>query len=187
MLVALLFVGLGRPSPAVAQPDSVRQEILRAKGLPPDHTPERALWRALALPGWGQYYNRQYFKIPLVYAGLAGLAAGIVYTNDRVVLYRHAALYRQDPGAYPQFEEEYRMIAEQAGGDIDAGTLRDTRDRFKRYRDLSAIGVGLYYALSVLDAYVSAHLLTFDVGEDLSMRVHPSAQGGVTTQLRLRF
>lgn len=146
------------------------------------------------LPGWGQYYNRQYYKIPLVYAGLAGFAAAIVYTNDRYLLYRHAALWKQsereraqgEENEYPQFRDEYLMLRNRIGGEIDANVLRQERDKYRRYRDLSVVGLGLYYALSVLDAYVSAHLLTFDVGEDLSMRVQPSMQG-MTAQLRWRF
>ncbi len=189
VLAALLLIGLGRVEPAVAQPDSTREAILRAKGLPPDHTPEKALKRAVVLPGWGQYYNRQYYKIPLVYAGLAGFAAAIVYTNDRYLLYRHAYLFKAYEGPdnpYVEFEDEYRMLEERVGGEIRANVLRREREKYRRYRDLSVVGLGLYYALTVLDAYVSAHLLTFDVGEDLSMHVHPSAQG-VTARFRWRF
>jgi len=196
LIFVFLLICIGVPSSAPAQPDSTRQAILREKGLPPNHTPRKALWRALAVPGWGQYYNRQYFKIPLVYAGLAGFTSAVVYTNDQYLLYRHAALWKQsqdrvdqglaDENQYPGFSDEYQQISEQVGGEIRANVLRQQRDKYRRYRDLSVIGIGLYYALSVLDAYVSAHLLTFDVGEDLSMRVHPSPHG-VTTQLRWRF
>lgn len=182
-----LFIGAssGLTDSAAAQPDSTRRAILRAKGLPPDHTPRGAVWRALAAPGWGQLYNRQYYKMPFVYAGLAGFAAAIVYSNDRYLLYRRAALFRGTDD-YPQYEDEYQQVVSQIGGDVDASVLRRQRDKFRRYRDLSVVGVGLYYALSVLDAYVSAQLLTFDVGEDLSIRVHP-AERGVTTRIQWRF
>lgn len=191
-----MLVCAGGPSLATAQPDSTRRAILKEKGLPPGHTPRKALWRAIAVPGWGQYYNRQYFKIPIVYAGLASVTAAIVYTNNRYLLYRHAALWKQsqdrveqgliEENQYPSFSDEYQMIRDQVGGEIRANLLRQQRDKFRRYRDLSVIGVGLFHALSVLDAYVSAHLLTFDVGEDLSMRIQPSASG-ITTRLRWRF
>jgi hypothetical protein len=185
-LLALLAGGsLGLTDPAVAQPDSTRRAILRAKGLPPDHTPRGAVWRALAAPGWGQLYNRQYYKMPFVYAGLAGFTAAIIYSNDRYLLYRRAALFRGTED-YPQYEDEYRQVVSQIGGEVEASVLRRQRDTFRRYRDLSVVGVGLYYALSVLDAYVSAQLLTFDVGDNLSMRAYP-AERGVTTRIRWRF
>lgn len=190
LLVAFLLVGLAAPSPAAAQPDSTREAILQAKGLPTDHTPGKALWRAIALPGWGQYYNRQYYKIPIVYAGLAGFTAAVVYTNDQYRFYHRAYLFRvyqgEEDHPYAEFEAEYRMLVDRIGGEIRPDRLQQQRDKYRRYRDLSVVGIGIYYALAVLDAYVSAHLLTFDVGEDLSMLVQPSATG-VTTQLRWRF
>lgn len=191
LVAVLLGVGsLGMVSPAAAQPDSTRRAILQAKGLPPTHTPRRAVIRALALPGWGQFYNRQYYKMPFVYAGLAGLTAAVIVSNDRYLLYRRAALYKQNegttPNPYTEFEDEYRRLESQIGGEIRANVLRQQRDKFRRYRDLSVVGVGLFYALSVLDAYVSAHLLTFDVDENLSMRVTPAARG-VTARVRWQF
>jgi len=190
-LIALFIGGsLGFSAPTSAQPDSTRRAILRAKGLPPTHTPRRAVIRALAAPGWGQFYNRQYYKMPFVYAGLAGLTAAVIVSNDRYLLYRHAALYKQNegttPNPYAQFEDDYRRLESQIGGEIRANVLRQQRDKFRRYRDLSVVGVGLFYALSVLDAYVSAHLLTFDVDENLSMHVAPASQG-ITARLRWRL
>ncbi len=161
---------------------------MQERGLPLDHTPRKALWRAFALPGWGQWYNRQYYKIPIAYAGLGGFTAAILTTNQRYLRYRHAALFKlsQERGenAYLQFEDEYQRIRSEVGGEVSSSVLRQERDRFRRLRDLSVIGLGLYYGLTVLDAYVSAHLLTFDVGEDLSMQVLP-VPGGVTAALRV--
>lgn len=188
----LLFIGIsfGFSAPATAQPDSTRRAILRARGLPPTHTPRRAVIRALAVPGWGQFYNRQYYKMPFVYAGLTGLGAAIAVSNDRYLLYRRAALYKQNegttPNPYAQFEDEYNTLESRIGGEIRANVLRQQRDKFRRYRDLSIVGTGLFYALSVLDAYVSAHLLTFDVDQNLSIRTYPAAQG-ITARVRWRF
>lgn len=185
-----MAAGLGALSPAAAQPDSTRRAILEAKGLPPTHTPRRALWRALAVPGWGQVYNRQYYKTPFVIAGLAGFGAAIVYSNNQYLLYRRAALFKTNEGAMPnpyaQYEPQYRQIESNVGGEVSAAILREERDKYRRYRDLSVVGVGLYYALTVLDAYVSAQLLSFDVGENLSMRVQPSS-AGVAARLQWQF
>jgi hypothetical protein len=189
-VAVLLAAGLGAFSSATAQPDSTRRAILEAKGLPGDHTPRGALWRALAVPGWGQIYNRQYYKVPFAYAGLAGFGAAIVFSNNQYLLYRRAALFKANedatPNPYAQYEPQYRQIESSVGGEVRASILREERDKFRRYRDLSVVGVGLYYAFTVLDAYVSAQLLSFDVGENLSMRVHPVG-AGVAARLRWRF
>jgi hypothetical protein len=187
VLCALLMVG----SVAHAQPDSVRAALLEKRGYPPHHSPRGALWRAAAVPGWGQFYNRQYYKMPFVYAGLAGGAYAIYEMNRRYRLFRRANLYvigrsqADESGGdnpYGQFRGDYDEAVVRLGGDPESSSvggrqLRDQRDQYRRWRDLSILGTGLFYALTVLDAYVSAHLLTFDVGGDLALSVRPT--GGV--------
>lgn len=177
-----------------AQPDSVRTAVLQAKGFSPDHSPRGALWRAAAVPGWGQFYNHQYYKIPFVYAGLAGLAYAIYKTNQDYLLYRHAAIFARGRALenrgqeipdvisdWKTFKDDYRTVVREAGGNTNnlsslplrASQLRRTRDKFRRWRDLSIVGTGLFYALTIVDAYISAHLLTFNVGDDLALDVRP--------------
>ena len=55
--------------------------------------------------------------------------------------------------------------------------LRQAREKSRRNRDLSVIGGGLWYGLSVLDAYVNAHLIDFDTDERLSVRLSPHPEG----------
>ncbi len=200
LLASLLVAITGGAVPsACAQPDSVRTRILEERGLPPDHAPRKALWRAFAAPGWGQIYNDQYYKVPIVYAGLAGLIYNVVRTHGNYRLYQRAHLYRISEervasgqlasNPYLEFRDQYRLVQEQVsspGFDIQARSLRSQRDRYRRWRDLSIVGGGLFYVLSVVDAYVSAHLLTFDVGDELSMSVMPSPRGNAL-RLRIRF
>lgn len=179
-----LVVAIG-PSAVRAQPDSVRAQILEEKGFPPEHSPRGALWRTAAVPGWGQYYNRQYYKIPFVYAGLAGLGFRIFDTNRQYRLFRRAALFKNENDPREQYEAEYREAAREltgrSGADVGANQLRQLRDKFRRQRDIAILGTGLFYALTLLDAYISAHLLTFDVDDDLAVRMHPTgAFGGHT-------
>mgnify|MGYP000423856237 CR=1 FL=1 len=171
-----------------AQPDSVRTALLEEKGFPPDHSPRGALWRAAAVPGWGQFYNRQYYKMPFVYAGLVGGAYAIFEMNRRYLLFRHANLFkigenRAEEGngdnPYLQFEDDFDQAVERLGGgqvgrdNVSGRQLRRQRDKFRRWRDISILGTGLFYALTILDAYISAHLLTFDVGE-VALDVRPT-------------
>ena len=131
------------------------------------------------MPGWGQYYNRQYYKIPLVYAGFAALGYRILTTHREYLLFKRAHIFgreQQLTGAPTEaYRDEFNEASRQLGGERLAA-MREQRDRYRRKRDLAILGTGLFYALTVLDAYVSAHLLTFDVGEDLSMRVHPTGR-----------
>ncbi|HER08097.1 MAG TPA: hypothetical protein ENO20_04225 [Bacteroides sp.] len=114
------------------------------------HSPSRAIMYALVLPGLGQAYNKKYFKIPLVYAALGGAVYAIHYNTGE---YRKAVLdYAENQG-----DDRY---------------LRGWR----RYMEISYIALAAVYALQVLDAYVDAHLYSWDVNENLSMRIAPSLQ-----------
>jgi len=181
--LCILVTGLvlfGSGAATHAQPDSVRAEILKEKGLSPDHSPRGALWRSLAVPGWGQVYNRQYYKLPFVYAGFAALGYRAYQAHQEYLLFKRAHLFGRgpalvedgEPNPYQQYEAQFNEVVDRIGGER-LGAMRDQRDQFRRQRNLSFVGTGLFYALTVLDAYVSAHLLTFDVGEGLTLRVRP--------------
>lgn len=194
-LILLLLLTAGRP--AAAQDTTAAPT---PSHLPEDHSPQGALWRALAAPGWGQYYNRHYLKIPLVYAGLGGFGYGVVHTHNQYTLYRDAHKFKRGEEMlqsgqideeefeerFQQYEDDYREIESRVGEVPSSAPLRNQRENLRRYRDLFVIGGVLFYGLSVLDAYVSAHLLGFDIDEDLSVHVIPHA-GGATASFSLRF
>lgn len=158
-----------------------------------NHSPHGALWRAAIVPGWGQAYNRQYIKLPFVYAALGGLVYSTVVNQRDYRLYRDAYQYKAfqelvdsgtlevNPSAH--LKDAYDDIAATFGA-ISSRPIRTQRNNFRRNRDLSAIGIGLLHGLAMLDAYVSAHLLDFDIGEDLSLHVTP-APTGIETILRV--
>ncbi len=152
------------------------------------HHPAASLRRAL-VPGMGQLYNGQYLKVPLVYAGLGAFAGGALLVNQRYLLYRHAYLYTarmNDDGApaFPEYAGDYARLLSDLNLEPESNLteqeivsrrarlepqIRNQRDNLRRNRDLLYFGVALWYGLSILDAFVSAHLLDFDVGEDLAL------------------
>ncbi len=136
------------------------------------HTPRGALWRALVLPGWGQVYNHDYWKLPLVYGALGGSISATVYYHHWYTEYRRAYLYAAYLQTTPHPYASYRSTYEALGA-LPASILRQQRDRLRRNRDLAIMSIGVAYGLSILDAYVSAHLLDFDVSPDLSLSLYP--------------
>ena len=164
--------------------------------LPENHSPDGALYRSLAVPGWGQIYNRQYWKLPIVYAALGGITGVSINASRQHRLYTRAYQYKAwtpadgEAHPFPQFEDEYLQVLQNECGNVDcdpsSSSLKQLRDNFRRNRDLSRFGIGLVYGLSVIDAFVSAHLLDFDVSEDLTLQVFPHP-GGATAQLRIGF
>ena len=182
--------------PAAAQTDTTRSAPPPRPSFLETHSPKGALWRAAALPGWGQVYNRQYYKVPVVYLALGGMIALAVNLNRDYRFYRCAFQFKAfqelvDRGSLDQnpraaCEEEYRTLETRVGRSVSSNVLEAQRDRLRRNRDLSFVGIGLVYGLSVLDAFVSAHLLDFDVGEDLTVSLQPHPEVPLH-RLPLRF
>ena len=165
-------------------------QLLQADSLfavPADsRAPRGALWRSAAAPGWGQLYNDQPIKLPFIYGALGALVYSAVSNQDDYRLYKEAYQYKAwqelvDAGSEESnpridFKSSYdQLVAE--FGEISSRPLRNQRNNFRRSRDLSFVGIGLVYGLAMLDAYVSSHLLDFDVGEDLSFRAAPGPDG----------
>ena len=148
--------------PGVQNPDSVflpeSMSVISADTLDfidPDtieHSPLRAIMYALVLPGLGQGYNRKYYKIPIVYAALGGVGYAIYYNNTN---YKQASLdYATDPS------------------DLNERYLR----AWRRNLELSYIGLIAVYALQVVDAFVDAQLYSWDVSDNLAIRVQPAIE-----------
>ncbi len=128
-----------------------------------DDRPRKATIWALTLPGAGQIYNKKYWKVPILYAGFAGLGYAVAFNQGEYK--RFGDDYKKAVDDDPNTVPDYQASAEQ---------LRDKRNYYKKYRDLSIIGIAALYALQALDANVDAHLSSFDVNDDLSFNLAPS-------------
>ena len=128
------------------------------------HSPRKAAIYSAVLPGWGQIYNKKYWKLPIIYAGFFGLGYFVKVNHEDYKTYKEAYKWRLDgdPTTIDDYVDVY--------SDQDLVTLKDF---YRRNRDLSAIGMGLLYVLNVLDAAVDAHLFHFSVSDELTMQVVP--------------
>ena len=110
--------------------------------------PTKAGLYSAVLPGLGQFYNKKYWKIPIVW-GAVGTGIGVAIWNDnQYKRYRNA------------FVSELNGLPHEFSGirGIDKTVLGNAQDRSKRQRDY-AIGISaLIYILNIVDAVVDAHL-----------------------------
>jgi len=149
--------------------------------------PKTATIAAAIFPGLGQIYNRQYWKLPIVYGGLMGCLYAITWNNKTYADYKEAYFsIMKDAKADPQSEhpeewsDRWQVFIP---GSIDPATrLHDTnfqnnlkrgKDYFRRYRELSWIIMVAVYGITIADAYVDAQMFDFDVSPDLSLHVTP--------------
>jgi hypothetical protein len=138
--------------------------------------PKRAVWLAL-VPGLGQIYNRKYWKLPIVYGGFMGCTYAITWNNRTYNDYKAAYLEFMTT---PDIDNALWWNYVPPGVDPPAvkgrmeSYLKNNKDNFRRYRDLSVIITAAVYLLSIVDAYVDAQLYDFDISPDLGVRVEPA-------------
>jgi Family of unknown function (DUF5683) len=138
------------------------------------HSPRKAAIRSAIIPGWGQFYNKKYWKIPIVYGAL-GATAGIFFynlKNYRNTRFAYAAKYKASLPAPNNDSTDYRNIRPELLP-LSLESLRFYRNEFRRDIDYSVVIFLLLWGLNVVDATVDAHLKGFDVGPDLSLQIKP--------------
>ena len=139
------------------------------------HDPKVAIFRSAVLPGWGQVYNKKYWKLPLVYGAL-GTAAGFFLFNIKTYNeLRQAVIYKSDniPENDLLIPSEFRTYRVE--------TLQSLRNIYRQYIDYSVLAFILAWGLNVVDAAVDAHLQAFDVSSDLSLKIKPAYDYGTST------
>jgi hypothetical protein len=131
------------------------------------HDPKKATFRSAVLPGWGQAYNREYWKIPIVWGALGTCVGFWVRNNTWYQRTRTAYIIRinNDTSRFPEIHKKLTGL--------DAPSLQTYRNTFRRDRDYSLLYFLAAWGLNVADATVFAHLKEFDVSDDLSMKVTP--------------
>ncbi len=128
--------------------------------------PKIAFVRSMILPGWGQMTNKNYLKLPLIY-GAAGVGGYFIVRNNQ--LYQKYKGYVVEMKAAGLSEREI-----DGAGPYSITLITTAANQYRRYKQLSFVGLGLGWLLFAIEANVSAHLKTFDVSRDISMKISPS-------------
>ena len=198
ILILIILILFCIPQNNIAQDTVSVPQPVKSKFRP---EPLRATMLAVAFPGLGQIYNRKYWKIPLVYLGFGGLIYSVGFNSSH---------YNTSMKAYQDFTDvipETNSYLKVIPSTIDPASYdpvlhpesyqyyKDQMlrmvDYYRRYRDLSYIGIAGWYLFSILDANVDASLFNFDVSKNLDIAAFPvllSTPGGfVGTGLNLKI
>ncbi len=128
------------------------------------HSPRTAIILSAMLPGAGQVYNHQAWKIPIVYAGL-GAVSYVMYDNYRQMkMFKDEYLYRVKHDDTPLLDK-YRNYP--TTNILNLYQAKNKDFQLYLFVDLAV------YALNIVDAFVSAHLYDFEINDNLSLRIHP--------------
>lgn len=160
---AVALPDTSKPSLAKNTKNSLRTTILDAKFW--QNRPRTAAILSLALPGAGQVYNKRWWKVPIVYGVLGGMAY----------------LYKSNIDEYQKYRLEY--IARDQGTAPNPTLIGLNKEAVQLYRDqylsnaeLAGLGLILTYLLNGAEAFVDAHLRDFDMKDDLSVHLKPQMQ-----------
>ncbi|MDR0686712.1 MAG: DUF5683 domain-containing protein [Dysgonamonadaceae bacterium] len=173
-----------------ASPTTAPQPIEKVRAYRPN-SGKAPLYSAI-FPGLGQIYNRKYWKLPLVYGSFLGCAYAITWNNTQFTGYRQAyrdflaftngsdALswrnYIIPSSRFPLVKNWTEMQEQWQASDITwfQNTLKQRKDYYNHYRDMSIfITIGVY-GLWILDSYIDSQLSGFDISYDLSLKLRPA-------------
>jgi len=141
-------------SPIIANETLIRKEIDPLR-------PSKAAFYSALLPGLGQAYNKKYWKIPIVW-GAIGAGVYFYVRNDKQ-FNRYRDAYKSRLAGFED-DEFYGAIS-------DDGLIR-AQEQFRKNKEMSLLITFGLYALNIIDANVDAHLLQFNVDENLSLSPH---------------
>jgi len=131
-------------------------------------SPRTATIRSAILPGWGQAYNKKYWKIPIIYAALGTTTYLFFYNLNTYKELKQSYIYKTDTipiNNTALIPPEYK--------NLNANSLRIYRDEYRKNVDYSVLFFLIFWGLNVVDATVDAHLKAFDVSDNLSLRINP--------------
>jgi len=129
--------------------------------------PHKATIRSAIIPGWGQVYNKKYWKVPLVWGALGTTAVIYFYNVETYRALKQTYIYMTDtvPDNTQPIDPRF--------SNISPNGVRSLRNSFRQNVDYSVVFFILFWGLNVVDATVDAHLKSFDVNDNLSLDIKP--------------
>lgn len=159
--------------------DSVNLDKFTLEKQLPYITPKKAALFSAILPGMGQIANKHYWKLPIIYVGVGVAGYFIVFNSEKHNYYRklYAGRLNNDP---KYLEMDSRLTNE---------NVKYLQDAYRRDLDVTVLLTAVGYGLQIMDAVVFAHLKNFDISEDISLRLKPTAlpRGGIGFGLVMNF
>ena len=158
---------------------------------PLEHSPKKATILSAVIPGAGQIYNKSYWKVPVIYAGFAGLTYVASVNNG---------FYHDYKRVYDDYQKYYQteinnnrtpvtdtLLLVRNKHNLSVHNVKAGRDFYRRRRDLTLIGIGSLYIINIIEAYVDAHMFSFDISDDLSVSYKPYMYYTHSLQTGFRF
>ena len=169
-IILLLLVA----RPGVAGEDDRIEPVstIMLKDTTKQHDPKLAGALSAVIPGLGQAYNKKYWKVPLIYAGAGALLYAINYNAAQYDTYKDAYSLRIDGDTSTVDQFDIQVANDEPK--YTEESLLNLKDYYRRNRDISYIFIGVLYMLNIVDAAVDAHFYSYEISDDLSLKVRPA-------------
>lgn len=131
----------------------------------------KASTRSAIVPGWGQAYNKKYWKIPIVYGALAVPVVTFTYNLNWYQKTKFAYSAKVNARKYNDSTDYFKIDPQLMP--LSEGSLQVYRNDFRRNVDYSVLAFLILWGLNVVDAAVDAHLKSFNVNDDLAIKIKP--------------
>lgn len=177
LLMTCTFSVWSQTDSTQSTPVEVTGEKVIVEKEKPTHSPGKAALFSAILPGAGQVYNKKYWKLPIIYGGFGVLTYYIIDNTKNYRAYRDEFNARTDNKPETVPSDEF--------ANLNDGIVRSRKDTYARWRDWSIFLTGLLYGMNILDAYVDAHLMDFNVGKDFLLTLDPHVAPVSTNSLSL--
>lgn len=157
--IAILFFLLGNQAVFSQETGEAikAKDTLKPREIDPLR-PSKAAFYSAILPGLGQAYNKKYWKIPIVYGAIGTSLYFYIDNGKKYHSYRDA--YKRRLAGYNDDQYQY----------LDDNRLIQAQRFYQRNRDLSLLVSIGFYVLNIVDANVDAHLIQFNVSDNLSFQ-----------------
>ena len=169
VIILLVLPSMGKAQSKISDTAIATKEVadLEKQDDVSTHSPSAALWKSAIIPGWGQVYNRQAWKVGIIYGGAA------VVTYLGIDNYRNAQKFKteyinRNEGNTADLLPEYINYPDQ--------NIYNLYQAYEKNFQLSIIAGVAIYALNLIDAYCYGHLFDFQINDDLSLRLTPMVE-----------
>jgi hypothetical protein len=139
-----------------------------------NHSPHKAVMHSLLIPGWGQIYNHQIWKVPVIYAGLGLLAWVYVYNQQNYSITLKIAQDREKGNTPKPGDKEYTLYNQYQQYNISSEAINDAVAGYKRDEELGIFGFVGAWGIQMIDAYIDAKFQhTYSMDSNLTMKISP--------------
>jgi hypothetical protein len=147
------------------------------------HSPAKAAMMSAVVPGLGQIYNRQYWKVPIVYLAIGISVERFLHYQNLYNRYRRAYIDIKDNDPYTNFHRTLGFPSGYSDTQIEQLVTKN-KETLRTYRDYAILAVVGTYMLNIIDANVFAHLKDFSLDDNLSLNIRPCfLENGFNSQI----